>query len=69
AVLNFLKKTPGVVSLKELAPHFEELRDNLIDITEDPYERIALDYFDFVSWLESKIEKKTFADVIKAKSI
>ena len=68
AVVNFLRKTPRVVTVKELRHHFIELKDNLIEITEDPYEKIALDYFDFISWLESKIDGKEFAEIIKSKS-
>ena len=68
AVLNFLKKTPGVASAKELMPHFIELKDELMKITEDPYEKIALDYFDFISWLDSKIKGKGFAEIVNSKA-
>jgi hypothetical protein len=43
---------------------FSELKDKIINITRDPHERIALDYFDFISWLESKIEGKRFSEVV-----
>ncbi|MDQ3019271.1 MAG: hypothetical protein M3R36_01680 [Bacteroidota bacterium] len=68
AVMNFLRKTPNIISAKELIPHFAELKDNLIKITEDPYEMIAMDYFDFISWLESKIKGKEFAEIVKSKA-
>ncbi|MEO6695069.1 MAG: hypothetical protein ABIY50_08540 [Ignavibacteria bacterium] len=69
AVVNFLRKVPGIVNVKELMPHFIELKDDLNKIIRDPYEKIALDYFDFISWLESKIDGREFAEVIKSKSV
>jgi hypothetical protein len=43
---------------------FKDLRHNIMRITKDPHEAIALDYFDFISWLESKIEGKRFSEVV-----
>lgn len=34
-----------------------------------PYESKALEYFDFVSWLESKIENRPFAEVVREKCL
>ncbi len=34
----------------------------------DPYEKGAFEYFDFISWLESKIENRPFAEIIKEKA-
>jgi tetratricopeptide (TPR) repeat protein len=69
AVMDFIKKN----LLKDIDRHnikkqFIKLRIKLLRIVEDPLERNLLDYFDFISWLESKIEGKPFAAVIKRKN-
>jgi len=40
AVVNFLRKVPGIVTVKDLKPHFIELKDNLTKITKDPYKKL-----------------------------
>jgi hypothetical protein len=68
AVLNFIRSSYGITSKEKLKENFMELYRNLKEITKDPYEKIALEYFDLLSWLESKIENKKFADVVKRKA-
>lgn len=68
AVLSFIRKAFGISSKEKLKDNFVELYINLKEITKDPYEKIALEYFDLLSWLESKIENKKFADVVKSKA-
>lgn len=46
---------------------FEELRQKLLDASTKPSEQKALSYFDFISWLESKITNRPFAEVVKGK--
>ena len=65
-ILNFIRlKMPKVNSKDELIEKFKELKKELIKISEDPFEKQTLDFFDFISWLESKIEKKSFAEMKK----
>ena len=33
----------------------------------DPYENKVFDYFDFLSWIDGKLEKKSFAVIVKKK--
>ena len=69
SILNFIrKKLPKTNSEKELITIFKDLKTELGKITKDPFEKKALDYFDFISWLESKIEKRPFADIVKEKA-
>jgi RNase P/RNase MRP subunit POP5 len=46
---------------------FSELKEVLLNIKEEPSVKNALKYFDFISWLESKIEKRSFAELVKEK--
>ena len=49
--------------------HFKQLHAELKQYEEDPYERRAFLYLDILSWLESKIENKPIAHIIKAKAL
>jgi tetratricopeptide (TPR) repeat protein len=69
AILDFLKKTPRFNTEKELLEGFRDLKYRIDKITEDPYEKVALDYFNITAWLESKIDNKSFAEVVREKLI
>jgi len=43
------------------------LKAELLAILDEPYERMALEYFDFISWIDSRIEHVPFAEVKKRK--
>jgi hypothetical protein len=51
-------------NMKEL---FSLLKRKLEKLVKDPYENRALNYFDYISWLESKIENRPFAEVVRRK--
>ena len=56
------------------APHnikeaFKDLKEKLLLLSEDPFEKRVYEQFDYISWLESKIENRNFADVIREKAI
>ncbi len=68
SILDFMrKKIPKISNGKDLTAAFKELRKELEEIMKDPFETKVLDYFDFISWLESKIQNRPFADIIKEK--
>jgi hypothetical protein len=65
AILNFIKnKLLKGFNPSRLTSSLEELKRTIVEIAKDPYERKILEYFDFVSWLESKISRRPFHDVI-----
>jgi hypothetical protein len=53
---------------KNMAQPFSLLKEKLELLSKDPYEKQALSYFDFISWLESKIEKRSFEEVMRRKA-
>lgn len=59
-----LLKTRNVGSTKQL---FVDFKAQLDKVLEDPFEQAANEYFDFMSWIDSKIENKTFQQVVKSK--
>ena len=69
-VLRFIKeKMPHINNSSELKKAFIELKENLEIQLKDPLERKALDYFDFITWIESKISKKDFKTLAKDKML
>ena len=47
---------------------FKALREELLQIGDDPMEARFLEFFDIISWLESKIYNRPFEDVLREKS-
>jgi len=67
-MLNFIKKKmPDIYTPKDEQDAFIELRKECLEISEDPYEKKAFEYFDYISWLDSKIEKKPFEEIVRRK--
>ena len=66
-LIKYLRK---IINLRD-RPHIKEvllkLRDEVIEIVKDPKEGLVLEYFDFISWLDSKIENRPFAEIRKEK--
>jgi hypothetical protein len=61
-----------IKGLQDIYPH--ELKQAFIDLhkklkvyEDHPYERRAFLYLDIISWLESKIENKPVAEIIRNK--
>lgn len=68
-ILSFLKKLGSGITQEELLNQFENLRTQLIPLEENPYEKRPFMYFDIISWLESKIQRKRISTVIKEKAM
>ncbi len=67
-VLGFIKESNKIHSLRELMHAFANLKDEFEKLTHIPSEKVMFQYFDFISWLESKIENESFAEVVRRKS-
>ena len=68
SMISFIRKL-GDIYPQELKVHFKQLHAELKQYEDDPYERRAFLYLDILSWLESKIENKPIAQIIKAKAL
>ncbi len=67
-VLQFIKeKMLHINTSSELKKAFIELKEKLEKQLQNPLEKKALDYFDFITWIESKISKKDFKSLAKEK--
>ncbi len=66
--LNEMRKLVKAKNEEKQKEQFITFKENLMKVFEDPYEKIALDYFDFILWLDSKITNQSFAKLAIEKS-
>jgi len=66
-ILSYLRKNAHLMSQKEILESFRTLHKELLPLSKDKYEKKAFEEFDIISWLESKIEGKSFAEVVRRK--
>ena len=67
-VLQFIKeRVPHMNTRNKQKSAFTELKEKLEKQLKDPLEKKVLDYFDFITWIESKITKKDFKILAKEK--
>jgi hypothetical protein len=69
SILHFLKQAQHLRTKEKQTQAFSSLKMQMEKIKTLPYERREFFYFDILSWLESKIEKRTVESVIKEKVI
>ncbi|MBD8490948.1 hypothetical protein IFO69_19500 [Echinicola sp. CAU 1574] len=65
-MMNFIRNLNRIYDY-QLKSAFIELRDNLIQYENHPYEKRAFLYLDIISWLDSKIQGRPVQEVIKEK--
>lgn len=65
-IFKFLRKTPSILP-SEINGEFKNLRDRLLELQNDPFEKRPFLYFDIISWLESKINNSRIQTEIKKK--
>ncbi len=68
-ILIFLKRLSDEITTENLIKEFAGLKDQLIPLANNPYEKRAFIYFDIISWLESKIEQRPVQEIIKEKAM
>lgn len=66
-ILHFLRNLFKQNTDKTLKDQFTQLKSDLEKLVHTPDEKRAFMYFDIISWLESKIQKKTVESIIKEK--
>lgn len=66
-ILRFLRDAQSVSSVGEVIEKFRTLKEKMLRLEKSKYERRAFIYFDIISYLESKIEKKGIEEKVKEK--
>lgn len=67
-MIKFLRKM-GSIYPHELKDAFQELYDRLKVYEDHPYEKRAFLYLDILSWLESHLQGRPVADIIREKAV
>ncbi len=67
ALLLFAKKFAGSTNKFDAMEKWEELVKKLRDLSRDPYQASALEYFDFISWAEAKAQGISFLKICQDK--
>ena len=68
-VINYIRKNmPESNSNAELLSAFTSLKNEIVELTKDPFEKSALELFDYVSWLESKLNNKSYEDMVRQRA-
>lgn len=66
--LDFIKKLIKVKGDNQFKEIMKEYRDIFIKLEKDPYERVAIKSFDILSWLESHLTGRTFAEIARERN-
>src|SRR4030095_10537707 len=69
SALEFLSKAISVSEERETEELLSLFRENLLEIQKDPYESIAIENLDLISWVDSKLRNRLIAEILKEKNI
>lgn len=64
-VLTFIKDANKLASNRALKASFLELKEAFEALAKDPSEKVMFQYFDFIAWVDSKINNESFAEATK----
>lgn len=67
SLIRFFKNLINISDQQDLQKEFTRFHKELLELAGNPYENHAFDFFDLTSWLESKIENRPFAAIMKEK--
>jgi hypothetical protein len=67
-VLNFISKILKIKDEERITDAYLELKQELLPLEQDQFEKTAFEYFDFISWAESKVSGRTFKEVVTEKA-
>ena len=65
-IFRFLRRIPRI-RITDLKKEFTTLKNKLVEIESNPYERRPFLYLDIISWLESKISERPVQEIIREK--
>lgn len=66
-VIKFIRRLNRSIDNEKLIKLLEKLHVELKLLMKDPFEKEAFEYFDFISWVESRLEKRPFAEIAREK--
>lgn len=66
-MLDFIREVNTLTSKKEIKAAFIRLKTDFENYSKEPSQRVMFQYFDFISWVDSKIDGRDFAEVVRQK--
>jgi hypothetical protein len=66
-MLKLMRHYPGWLTPKARTEGFRQLISEMEDLRQNEFERKAFEYFDFISWMESKARGSAFEAVVRQK--
>ena len=66
-IISFLKKAIAAPNASEQKELFKKLKADMEALAKDPYEAVALSYFMYIEWVDSKITQQPLMDIIREK--
>ena len=64
-MLKLMRRYPRWLTNRDKKRGFRELLQEMQMLNSDEFERRAFEYFDFIAWLESKVQQQSFAEIAK----
>jgi tetratricopeptide (TPR) repeat protein len=68
-ILSFINKLIKGNVYTERHGLYKDLRAELSQISNDPFEKSVFEYFDFISWADSKYLEKPFLELVRIRSV
>jgi hypothetical protein len=50
-----------------MSDHFCRLYEQILPLRDDPAENAPFEHFDYLVWIRSKLENRSFADIVREK--
>lgn len=66
-LMKFMRKLPDIDINSDLIKEFRNIYEEFQMLMKDPYERVALEKFEFLEYLESKVKGRPFAEIYRGK--
>lgn len=63
--MDFIGKILKTTNREEQSKFYKELKHVLLELKSDSFERDAFEYFDFISWAESKVQRVPFRAIVE----
>lgn len=65
--LDFVGKILKTRNREEQTKYYKQLRTALTELEQDPFEKVVFENFDFISWVESRIKRVPFREIVEEK--
>lgn len=66
--LDFTQKILKATGRDEQKANYLKLKEELTELSKDPLERSVMEYFDFISWADSKLTRRSYKDIVEEKA-